>query len=238
MEKVAVYFGSREIYSDMATSCKSLLANTTIDKVYLLIEDDEFVEKLPHDVEVINIRDIVPQIFSKDSPNYNSNWTYIGLIRAALTKVFPQYDLILSIDCDTVVLEDIADLWELPMDDYYVAGVKEPIISMRRPPIYINAGVILLNLKKLREDHIDDEMIHDLNTQQHCFVAQDSLNRFCHGHILQIPGEYNTSTYTENGTEPYRVMHFAGGFPRGWRERADVKYYRDLSLGDIRQGRR
>lgn len=236
--KVAAYFGSREIYSDMAVSCKSLLVNSDVDKVYLLIEDDQFPEELHRDVEVINISKLVPTIFNPDSPNYNSNWTYIGLIRAALTKVFPQYDRILSIDCDTVVLEDISDLWDIPMDDYYVAGVKEPIISMRRPPLYINAGVIMLNLKKLREDHIDDEMIYDLNTREHCFVAQDVINSYCKGHILQLPGEYNTSTYTENGTEPYKVMHFAGGFPRGWRDREDVKYYRDLSLEYIRQRRR
>ena len=40
--KYAVYFGSREIYWDMATSAKSLLINSDVDKIFFLIEDDEF----------------------------------------------------------------------------------------------------------------------------------------------------------------------------------------------------
>ena len=40
--KVAVYAGTRNLYEQMYVCVKSLMANTIMDKVYLLIEDYEF----------------------------------------------------------------------------------------------------------------------------------------------------------------------------------------------------
>ena len=236
--KAAVYFGSREIYYDMVASYKSLLINSNVDRVYLLIEDNEFPFELHPAVETINISKLVPTLFNPDSPNYGSNWTYIGLIRSALTKVFPQYDRILSIDCDTVVLNDISELWDIDLDDYYVAGVKEPILSQHHGYLYINAGVTMWNLKKLREDGMDDQMIYSLNARKHFFVSQDVLNEECQGHILELPPEYNVSSFTEKCDADYKVRHFAGGLPRDWRNLDIVKYYREIPPVDIRQGRR
>ena len=236
--KAAVYFGSREIYYDMVASYKSLLINSDVDKVYLLIEDKQFPFELHPDVSTINISTLVPKLFNPDSPNYGSNWTYIGLIRAALSKVFYQYDRILSIDCDTVVTGDISELWDIDLEDYYVAGVKEPILSERRGYLYINAGVTMWNLKKLREDGMDDQMIYRLNTNKYTFVSQDVLNEECKGHILELSPEYNVSSFTEKCYVDAKVQHFAGGIPRHWRELEIVKYYREIPPVDIRQGRR
>jgi lipopolysaccharide biosynthesis glycosyltransferase len=47
------------------------------------------------------------------------------LIRAAYSKIFPELDRILSIDMDTVVNENISDLWDLDLTDYYLAAVEE-----------------------------------------------------------------------------------------------------------------
>lgn len=235
--KAAVYFGSREIYYDMVASYKSLLINSDVDRVYLLIEDNEFPFELNPAVETINISKLVPTLFNPESPNYGSNWTYIGLIRSALTKVFPQYDRILSIDCDTVVLNDISELWDIDLDDYYVAGVKEPVLTEQHGYLYINAGVTMWNLQKCREDGMDDKMIYDLNARKYFFVSQDVLNEECKGHILELPVEYNVSSFTGQ-CDNDKIMHFAGGLPRGWRDLNIVKYYRDISPVDIRQGRR
>lgn len=232
--KAAVYFGSREIYYDMVASYKSLLVNSDVDKIYLLIEDNKFPFELHPAVETINISKLVPMLFNPESPNYGSNWTYIGLIRSALTKVFPQHDRILSIDCDTVVLDDISELWDIPLDDYYVAGVKEPILSQQHGYLYINAGVTMWNLKRLREDGIDDRMIYSLNARKHFFVSQDVLNEECKDHILELPPEYNVSSFTEKCSVDYKVRHFAGGLPRNWREMDIVKHYREIDPQTIR----
>jgi lipopolysaccharide biosynthesis glycosyltransferase len=87
------------------------------------------------------------------------------LLRAALTKLFPNLDRILSLDCDTLVQNNISELWDLPLDNYYFAAVREPEKSTEEYA-YINAGLMMFNLKKIREEHQDDKYIYDLNN---CF---------------------------------------------------------------------
>lgn len=232
--KAAVYFGSHHIYDDMVSAYKSLLINSDVDKIYLLIEDDTFPYAVHRDVEVINISKDLEKWFVPGSPNWNSNWTHIGLVRSALAKVFPDLDKILSIDCDTVVLEDVSELWEIPIDDYYVAGVREPSLSLATHNLYINAGVTMWNLKKLREDGIDDKMIDDLNRNGRSFVSQDVLNVFCKDHILEISGKYNVSEYTEKSLEK-KILHFAGRKPWNWRDLDIVRKYREVSIEEIRR---
>lgn len=221
--KYACYFGSRHIYEDMALSAKTLLMHSDVDKVYFLIEDDEFPYETPEKVEVINISEVVPKYFRPNSPNYKSNWTYIGLIRGALTKVFPDLDVILSIDCDTIVDKDISDLWDFDLTGYYFAAAKEPVLSARTHGLYTNVGVTLFNLKKLREDHKDDEIINLMDTKYLYFVSQDALNGLCQGHILEIPSDYNACDYTLP-TGNRKVIHFAGR--KNWRDCEIVKKYR------------
>ena len=45
--KAAVYCATRNLYLDLIPAVKSLLANSDVDRVYLLIEDDAFPEELP-----------------------------------------------------------------------------------------------------------------------------------------------------------------------------------------------
>jgi len=72
----------------------------------------------------------------------------MALIRGALTKIFPNLDTILSLDVDVIINENISELWDLDLTNYYLAAVQESLKYNK--PDYINAGVMLLNLKKLR----------------------------------------------------------------------------------------
>ena len=53
--KAAAYTGTRNLYSGMVPAVKSLLAHSDVEKVYLLIEDDEFPYYLPDCVETVNV---------------------------------------------------------------------------------------------------------------------------------------------------------------------------------------
>ena len=55
MRRVAVYMGTRNYYPLMVSAAKSLLANTRMDRVWFLIEDDEFPEELPDVIRCKNI---------------------------------------------------------------------------------------------------------------------------------------------------------------------------------------
>ncbi len=223
--KYAVYFGSRAIYDDMIPAVKSLLAHSDVDKVFLLIEDPVYPHPLPSCVEAIDISGLVPKIFDPNGPNYKSNWTYIGLIRAALTKVFPDIDRILSIDCDTIVIDDISELWDIDLEGCYFAAVKEPHLSNASHILYTNVGVTLFDLKKLREDKKDDELIHALDTELFWFVSQDVLNSRCVGKVKELPPMYNCCDYTVPSFQK-KIIHYAGN--RYWRDYPLAKEYREM----------
>ena len=92
-ERVAVYCGTRNLYPYMTGAAKSLLYHNGADRVWFLIEDDAFPEPLPDCISTMNVSE--QQFFPQDGPNYHQRWTYMVLMRVALSKVFPQYDRLL-----------------------------------------------------------------------------------------------------------------------------------------------
>lgn len=67
-------------------------------------------------------------------------------------------DRALYLDVDAIVLDSLEELYGLDMDDFAIAGVRDtnPIsrhrnVGLSDSDVYINAGMILWNLKKCRE---------------------------------------------------------------------------------------
>ncbi len=207
MKKVAVYAGSRNLYRDMLGPIKSMLKNGKPDVIYLLIEDDKMPYWLPDMVKCINVRG--QKFFRADGPNMKSKYTYLALMRAALAHILPQdIDVVLSMDCDTLVEEDISELWERDMTGYYFSASIEPHRT-RWETIYTNIGVCLFNLKMLRETGMVDDVIQELNTNQYHNVEQDVFNYLCQGHILPMPSEYNRNDWTIANNKTV-IRHYAG----------------------------
>ena len=224
MEKVAVYTGTRNLYFNMFAAAKSLLIHSDVDKIYFLIEDDTFPYELPPEIQTINISN--QTYFKPDGPNFNSKWTYMVLIRVALSKIFPQYDKILSLDCDTIVMENISDLWDIDISNYYVAGAREA--RPNTPDLfYINFGVVLLNLKALRESGMDDKVIEELNTRYYELNEQDCINTWWKDKILELSPDYNVCYFTKI-PQHRKILHFA--YVRQWEELPEFKYYAQKPL--------
>ena len=222
--KAAVYAGTRNIYKDMLPSMKSLLRYSDVNKIYFLIEDDEFPYELPPEVECINVSN--QKWFDSEGPNYICQWSHMILLRAALAQLFPHLDRILSLDCDTIVRDNISDLWDLPLDGYYFAGVHEPKKSSETFR-YINAGVLMFNLKKIREDHKDEEYIYNLNNCFRYFPEQECFSALSQGQILELPSKYNLSSVSLPSTEE-KIIHFAAY--KQWPTLKLVSEYRDMPL--------
>ena len=222
--KAAVYCGTRNIYKHMIPSMKSLLKYSNVEKIYFLIEDDQFPYELPPEVECINVSN--QQWFPSDGPNYTSKWSYMILLRAALTKLFPHLDKILSLDCDTLIQNNISELWDLSLDDYYFAAVREPEKSTEKFT-YINAGVMVFNLKKIREEHQDEKYIENLNNCFRYYPEQECFSALSQGKILELPSKYNLSCVSTTSTEE-KIIHFAAY--KQWHTLKIVQEYENLPL--------
>lgn len=208
--KTVVYFGSKEIYGDIKTAVNSLLANTKVDRVVVLTEGG-----LDINAEII---DISGQTWFNQT-NLRTKWKMFGAIRTAFTKIFDE-DIVLSLDADTIVTQDISELWDIDLTGYYFAAIREPYLSMLKP--YYNTGVCLMNLKLLRATGKDDELIHVMNTQPLRYVSQDALNIYC-DRILDLPSTYNACKFTAPTDNP-KIIHYADR--TDWRDLPEVKRYK------------
>lgn len=205
--RIAVYLATRNVYDNMFASLKSLVINSNVQHVYLLIEDDTFPYDVPDFVTVINVSN-QPYILPA-SPNYKTEFTWMPLLRAAFPDLFPQHDVILSLDTDTIILRNIDDIWNTDITNACFAAVKEKQMTRNTGKIYTNIGVCLMNLAKLREDYLSHRILFELNNAQYRFPEQDVYNAFCDGQIMTLPSDYNVSFFSEFTGNP-KIIHYAG----------------------------
>lgn len=234
--KAAVYSGTRNLYPDMVTAAKSLVANSSVEKVYFLIEDDVFPEKLPHLIETINVSK--QKFFPRHSANFKTPFSYMSLLRVCYTKLLPQeLDKVLQLDVDTVCVDNIDELWDIDLTGKWFAAVEEKL-STYKPfgKLYYNIGVAMFNLDQIREEHADDMLINYLNTKKTPYIDQDAWNRYMAERHVSMPGRFNESFVTGFSETP-AIVHFAGfkdwqTTPRASR-REYLKKYREMTWEDI-----
>lgn len=95
--------------------------------------------------------------------NQMSRFTIGTMFRRSLPELLPNLNRIIYLDADLFVNRDIKELWDVDICEYCLAGVADegvdihnyPKILNKYPGIkkesYFNAGVLYMNLKKLRE---------------------------------------------------------------------------------------
>ena len=158
------------------------------------------------------------------------------LMRAALPKIFPDLDVILSLDDDTIAVDDCSAVWDLPIDDYYYAAAREPKKSTGgsdyKFPLYTQMGVVLFNLAKLRETGMCDRVIEALNAYWFSIAEQDCMNLLCQCEIYPMPGEYNQTRFTEPSDHP-KIIHYAAVPLKEWQYNAPVNMYRNMSWENV-----
>ena len=223
-DRIVVYMATRNLYSVLPAAYNSLLAFTKVDHVYLLIEDDAFPDQLPDNVSAVNVSG--QDIFPHDGPNYKTQYSYMILLRAALTKIFPDADRILSMDADTIVHESLLPLWDMDMTNAFFAAVTEPASTKGRGYPYPNFGLAMLNLSLLRETGLDDIIITELNTVQHRYPEQDAFVLHSGRRFNPLPSDYNDTSVTFGVTAPTNhtiVTHYPG--VRNWEKFPLVQYW-------------
>ena len=125
--------------------------------------------------------------------------TYFRLL---LHRVLPfEIKSCLYLDCDMVVLGDVADLWNEAQDSrYQLSGVHEPLpdrdlepLNLKNDSEYINAGVLWVNLEMWREVGIEQKFFEVVrNKREHLlFWDQDVINLSCDGQKKLLPKGWN-----------------------------------------------
>ena len=131
---------------------------TNLNKDYTSIseEDCEFLDDV---VKKKNSRNAVKRVdvtslYKKEfsgSKNENAYCTPYTLLRLLADLIPDIPDKILYLDLDMMAGGDLAKLYNTNIEDYEYAAVKEKYGCWIIRPDYINAGMLLLNMKKIKE---------------------------------------------------------------------------------------
>ena len=130
-----------------------------------------------------------------------SKVTYYRLL---IPTLLPQYSKCIYLDGDLVVTGDLTDFFRTNVDDFYLAGVKAAgymypawkvafeTDRLNIPSIenYINAGVLVMNLDKIRKHGLQETFI-ELSKKPPQSQDQDVLNLACYNNIKILPPRFN-----------------------------------------------
>lgn len=128
---------------------------------------------------------------------------------------------ILFLDADTLVSGDLSEFYNQDLGDYYITAVHDyGMISNinTEAPIkiddtnvittkeyfenhmnwnvdemkkYFNSGMMLMNLKVMRENNVEEKIFQSLNDRIFAFPDQDCINYVCHEKVKIVEPKFN-----------------------------------------------
>ena len=117
--------------------------------------------------------------------------------RFILPSVLQNLDKLIYLDCDITVQKSIRELYDIDISDYYFGAVKDILFSESTKRLnvekYCNAGIMLINLKKWREEDIEQKLFDwaKNNIDKIKCVDQDVLNYVMQDGIKYIDLKFN-----------------------------------------------
>ncbi len=144
--------------------------------------------------------------------------------RLFIPEMFPQYDKGIYIDSDVVLRGDLAELFDTDIGDNLIgacadksvvdvpelAYYMENAVGISRYG-YINSGVLLMNLKRLRQVRLGENFLNLLNAYHFDCIApdQDYLNAMCSGSIYYLPEIWDAMPNdSQPPLEDARLIHY------------------------------
>ena len=99
-------------------------------------------------------------------------------------------DKLLYLDIDMMIGDDLSKLYNIDVSEYEYAAVKEKYGSIFIRPDYINAGMLLMNMKKIKETKLLEKARNLIKSKKMLFADQDAIFRSTSKKML-IPRKYN-----------------------------------------------
>ena len=168
--------------------------------------------------------------------------------RLFIPNIFNKYDKVLYLDVDILINDNLVDLYNTELNSnfliaaiqdlsnelwlpnninqkYEVCNYIKQDLKIKDPKEYINAGVILFNIKECLNNDFLNSCLKTLNNIGNpIFLDQDIINITCNGKIKYLDYRYNfLAIYLQNpNTEKYiskhtlkniKIFHFAEYHP-------------------------
>ncbi len=246
---IPIFFAVDDYYIPfLAVGLQSLVEHSSEEYEYLIkilntnVSEENKKRIKKYEKENINIefvdlnyyiKKVKDKLYTRD---YYTKTTYFRLF---LPELYPQYDKVLYLDSDIIILEDIANLYNIDIGDNLVGAIPDDIIQNGKElqeyvekvvgvatyKKYFNAGIIVMNLDELRKFKFQEKFLHLLETIKFPVAQdQDYLNRICKGRVKYIDNSWDVmpAPGRNKKDEELRLIHYNLTY-KPWR-RDDVPY--------------
>lgn len=228
----------------------SILSNaleTDFYKFYI-VSDDISIESKEKIVQLLQIKNFEIEFISPQHDTFQEyvnirttdHLTIASFFRLKLPTLIPNEDKIIYLDCDTIVNTSLSSLFNINIDNYFCAGVKDvgykrlgKRIGLLDGQSYINSGVMLVNLKKWREDNAELKLSNFAKEHPEKLVLgdQDLINICFAKEILLLDGKWNVQVVNfcsrSDYSNKFNILHYTGG-SKPWKMGSYIplkKYY-------------
>ena len=221
-----MFCGNSKVFDGMIISLLSIVKYTNeplnvfvltmdlrnVDENYAPIED-KHIEILENIIKEKNSESKITLIDTTDlikkevlsSVNKKTHYTPYIFIRLFSDKIKELPDKILYLDCDIVCYKDIKEIFDIDIEEYDIGVVRDYIGRKVINKKYINSGVLLINLKKVREDGSFEKARNIAKKRVMAMPDQTAIYKAC-TKKLYLPDKYNEQKQRKEDTV---IRHFS-----------------------------
>ncbi|WP_462411697.1 glycosyltransferase family 8 protein [Neobacillus sp. Marseille-QA0830] len=249
-----VTISSDEFAKHLAVMLYSLLKNkvSTQEIVINIIDSDiseenkikltQLVEKFNGEIKFLNISDKKSLFDGFKLHHHFTKETFFRIIAPELLDSSIEKAIIL--DGDLIFEQDVTELWNTDLGSYLVGAVEELYgkyvehLYIPEDAIYFNAGVLLVNVKKWRENDISSTVLKFMrdNDKKIFWLDQDGLNailtdkclpldikwNYCsHHHYANILIEKPAIIHYNSDIKPWNEYHIMGEYYLKYKQELD-----------------
>ena len=173
----------------------------------------------------IDIVDVKPKIESiKNKVALRDYYSVSIYFRLFIPTLFPEYDKAIYLDSDIVLNRDIADMFNVEIGNNYLGAVLDETVFTNKDFIYyvnealdvsekqyFNSGVLIMNLKKFRDNDIENDFYNWVNSYNFGTVApdQDYLNCISKNKVKYLELGWNKMPLGQNlPDEKLYLIHY------------------------------
>lgn len=152
---------------------------------------------------IVSVRMVDKRLLEK-AKICNQHLSIATYFRLLIPELIPEFEKCIYLDCDLIVYGDLKELYDIELENNYLAGARDChiiqdslwekehqlVLGIPSRERYVNAGVLVMNLKKIREDKLVACFLEQMK-KDNWYEDQDVLNYCCYPYIKVISLKYN-----------------------------------------------
>lgn len=216
---IPLFYSVNDVYVDaLEVSLRSLIANAKSDRHYQVrvlnqgltpVHQKQLTDLTTAkvSVELVSIADTIRQQITDHGNKLRADYfTFTIYFRLFIADLFPDLTKAIYLDADTLILADVAELFDTKLGDHLVAAACDPFIAKDPTTAayaegsvgvpaneYVNSGVLVMNLALMRQLKFSQHFLTLLNKYHFPSIApdQDYINAICHDRLIILSPSWN-----------------------------------------------